>query len=89
MPEVQLHAFLIPVEGEWSESRHGHFTPGEKARGTHCTGERAGAPEAVRALKIKKNVFLYGGAEALDGGEWSVSRPGRFAPRRSAPVSIG
>jgi hypothetical protein len=24
---------------------------------------------------------------ALDGGEWSVSRPGRFTPRERAPVT--
>jgi hypothetical protein len=26
---------------------------------------------------------------ALDGGEWSASRPGRFTPRESSPVPIG
>jgi hypothetical protein len=25
---------------------------------------------------------------ALDGGEWSASRPGRFTPRERAPVKI-
>jgi len=32
------------------------------------------------------HVFL---TSALEGDEWSDSRPGRFTPRESAPVTIG
>jgi hypothetical protein len=38
--EVYLHVFLtsVPDGGEWSASRPGRFTPGEKAAGTHWIG---------------------------------------------------
>jgi hypothetical protein len=29
--------------------------------------------------------FTYSLTSALDGGEWSASRPGRFTPRERAP----
>jgi hypothetical protein len=34
------HIFLtsVLVRGEWSASRHGRFTPGERAPGTHWIG---------------------------------------------------
>jgi hypothetical protein len=37
---VQIHIFLISalVEGEWSASRTGRFTHGERALGTHWIG---------------------------------------------------
>jgi hypothetical protein len=37
---VQIHIFLTSalVGGEWSASRPGHFTPGERAPGTHWIG---------------------------------------------------
>jgi hypothetical protein len=33
---------------------------------------------------VQLHVFL---TSALDGGEWSASRPGRFTPREGAPVT--
>jgi hypothetical protein len=37
---VQTHVFLTTalVGGEWSASRPGRFTPGERAPGTHWIG---------------------------------------------------
>jgi hypothetical protein len=36
--DVKIHIFLTSalVGGEWSASRPGRFTPGERAPGTHC-----------------------------------------------------
>jgi hypothetical protein len=38
--DVQIHIFLTSalVGGEWSTSRPGRFTPGERAPGTHFIG---------------------------------------------------
>jgi hypothetical protein len=38
--DVQIHAFLTPAAdgGDWTASRCGRFTPGERAHGTHWTG---------------------------------------------------
>jgi hypothetical protein len=38
--DIQINIFLISVlaEGEWSASRPGRFTPGEKAPTTHWIG---------------------------------------------------
>jgi hypothetical protein len=52
-------------EGEWSVSRYGHFTSGERASGTHCW--KAGrAPESVWTLygglklyQISEQLELY------------------------------
>jgi hypothetical protein len=30
---------------------------------------------------------MHSSTSALDGGEWSASRPGRFTPRERAPVT--
>jgi hypothetical protein len=37
---VYIHVFLtsVLVGGEWSASRHCHFTPGETAHGTRFVG---------------------------------------------------
>jgi hypothetical protein len=32
-----------------------------------------------------KAYWRSGGIAALDGGQWSASRPGRFTPRKRAP----
>jgi hypothetical protein len=55
--DVQIHIFLPRlVEGEWSISRPGRFTPGERAPGTHWIGgwvdPRAGLDD------VKKRKFL-------------------------------
>jgi hypothetical protein len=55
---VLIYIFFISalVRGEWSGSRPGRFTPGEKAHGTHwiggCVGHRAGLDD------MKKRKFL-------------------------------
>jgi hypothetical protein len=38
--DVEIHIFFASalVGGEWSASRPGRFTPGERAPGTHCIG---------------------------------------------------
>jgi hypothetical protein len=38
--------------------------------------------EAYWGVKVELHVFLI---SALDGGEWSASRSGRFTPRERAP----
>jgi hypothetical protein len=51
--DVWIHIFLISalVEGKWSTSRPGRFTPGERASVTHCIGGwvdlRAGLEDLV------------------------------------------
>jgi hypothetical protein len=38
--DVQIHIFLTSalIGGEWSNSRPGRFTPGERTSGTHWIG---------------------------------------------------
>jgi hypothetical protein len=54
--DVQTHIFLTSalVGGEWSASRPGHFTPWERAPGTHWTGgwvgPRAGLDDVEKIL---------------------------------------
>jgi hypothetical protein len=56
--DVQTHVFLTSalVGGEWSASRPGRFTPGERVPGTHwiggCVGPRAGLGD------VEKRKFL-------------------------------
>jgi len=38
--------------------------------------------KTYRGVEVQLHAFL---TSALDGGEWSVSRPGRFTPRKRAP----
>jgi hypothetical protein len=53
--DVWIHIFLTSalVGGEWSASRPGRFTPGERALGTHwiggCVGPRAGLDNMEKA----------------------------------------
>jgi hypothetical protein len=53
---VQIHIFLTSAiaGGEWSASRSGRFTPGERTLGTHCIGgwvnPRVGLDEAEKIL---------------------------------------
>jgi hypothetical protein len=54
--DVWIHIFLISalVGGEWSASRPGRFTPGERAPGTHWiggwVGPRAGLDDLEKIL---------------------------------------
>jgi hypothetical protein len=63
---------------------------------TNLTSLKISTKEIVyrnRSLKCKRQkgkvvpVFLteYDAVKALDGGEWSTSRPGRLTPRERAP----
>jgi hypothetical protein len=54
--DVEIHIFLTSalVGGEWSTSRPGRFTPGERASGTHWIGGwvdlRAGLDDVEKIL---------------------------------------
>jgi hypothetical protein len=54
--DVYIHIFLTSalVGGEWSASRPGHFTPGERAPRTHWIGRwvdpRAGMDDVEKIL---------------------------------------
>jgi hypothetical protein len=53
----QLHAFLILEldECEWSASLSGHFTPEEKALGTHWIGGWVGPRASLDVVTKEKN----------------------------------
>jgi hypothetical protein len=55
--EVQFHAFLTTaaVGGEWSASRLGRFTPGERTLGTHRIGGWVGPRAGLDAVTKSKN----------------------------------
>jgi hypothetical protein len=63
--DVQIHIFLTSalVGGEWSASRPGNFTPGERVPGTHWIGgwvdPRAGPCNAVTHFKKDLILNLY------------------------------
>jgi hypothetical protein len=44
------------------------------------------ATKAYWGVEVSLHAFL---TSALDGGEWSVSRPGRFTPGKELLVPIG
>jgi hypothetical protein len=54
--EVYLHAFLTSAldGGEWSASRPGHFTPKERAPGTHWIGSLVGPRASLDAMVRRK-----------------------------------
>jgi hypothetical protein len=52
---MQVFLTSALVGGEWSASRHGRFTPGERAPGTHWIGGQVG-PRAC--LNDEKRKFL-------------------------------
>jgi hypothetical protein len=91
-----LHAVLTSAldGGESSASRPDHFILGERAPGTHWiggwVGPRAGldrgcpctltehhAIKAYCGVDVQLHAFL---TSALDGGEWSASRPAALPP---------
>jgi len=55
--EIDLHSFLAPVLGDWSTSRLGRFTPGERTAGAYWTGGRVG-PSAGLDFTDKRNFFV-------------------------------
>jgi hypothetical protein len=58
--EVQLHAFLTSAlhGGEWSASRPGRFTFGERASVTHWLGGSVGPRPGLVAMAKRKNPCL-------------------------------
>jgi hypothetical protein len=71
--DVEIHIFLTSalVGGEWSTSRPGRFTPGERAPGTHWIGGWVDLRAVLDDLEKRK--FL-----TLSGLELrSLSRPAR------------
>jgi hypothetical protein len=50
-------------EGEWSASRPGRFTPGEKVHSTHCIGGWVGLKRLSGRCGIEKNLLLLPGIE--------------------------
>jgi hypothetical protein len=65
--ELQLHAFLTSAldGGEWSTSRSGCFTPGERALGTRLIGGWVG-PRAILDAVAKRKDPIFAPA-----GNWT------------------
>jgi hypothetical protein len=60
--DVQTHVFLTSalVGGEWSASRPGRFTPGERAPGTHWIGGWLDPRAGLDDLEKRKFLTLPG-----------------------------
>jgi hypothetical protein len=60
--DVWIHIFftLALVGGEWSNSRPGRFTPGERAPGTHWIGGWVDLRAGLDDLKNRKFLTLPG-----------------------------
>jgi hypothetical protein len=60
--DVQIHVFLTStlVGGEWSASRLSHFTPGERASGTHWIGDWVGYRTDLDDVERRKVLPLPG-----------------------------
>jgi hypothetical protein len=54
--DVYIHIFLTSalVGGEWSASGPGHFTPGERASGTHWIGGWVGPRATLNDVEKRK-----------------------------------
>jgi hypothetical protein len=51
-----MHSVTSALDGgEWSVSRHGHFTPSERAPGTHWIGGWVGSRAVLNAVVKRKN----------------------------------
>jgi hypothetical protein len=63
--EVQLHAFLTSaVDGDdWSASRPGRFTPGERIPGNHWIGSWVGLRIGLDTVPKRKENQLPSGIE--------------------------
>jgi hypothetical protein len=59
---IWIHIFLTSalVEGEWSVSRSGHFTPGEGIRGIHWIGGWVGSRAGLNDVENRKFLTLSG-----------------------------
>jgi hypothetical protein len=60
--DVYSHAFLTSalVGGEWSATRPGHFTPGERVPGTHWIGGWVGLRAGLDDVETRKFLTLPG-----------------------------
>jgi hypothetical protein len=60
--DVQIHIFLTSalVRGEWTASRPGRFTPGERAPGTYWIGGWVDPRAGVNDLEKRKFLTLPG-----------------------------
>jgi hypothetical protein len=60
--DVYIHIFLTSalVGGEWSTSRLGRFTPGERAPGTHWIGGWVDPRAGLDDLEMRKFLTLQG-----------------------------
>jgi hypothetical protein len=60
--DVYIHIFLTSalVGGEWSTSRPGRFTPGERAPATHCIGGWVDLRADLHDLEKRKFLTLPG-----------------------------
>jgi hypothetical protein len=60
--DVLIHIFLTSalVGGEWSASRPGRFTPGERAPGTHRIGGWVGPRTGLDDMEKRKFLTLPG-----------------------------
>jgi hypothetical protein len=60
--DVKIHIFLTlaQVEGEWSASRPGRFTPRERAPGTHSIGGWVGPRAGLGNVEKRKFLTLPG-----------------------------
>jgi hypothetical protein len=63
--DVQNHIFLTSAVagGEWSASRPGRFTPGERASGTHWIGGWVDLPRAGLDTAKKRKFLTLPGLE--------------------------
>jgi hypothetical protein len=89
---VYIHIFLTSalVGGEWSPSRPGHLTPGERAPGTHWIGGWVNPRVGLKDLEKRKLLTLPGlelrllGRPARSHSLYRLSYPGSpFNYRRS------
>jgi hypothetical protein len=60
--DVYIYVFLTSalVGGEWSSSRSGRFTPGERAPGTHWIGGWVGPKAGLDDMEKRKFLPLLG-----------------------------
>jgi hypothetical protein len=58
--DVQIHIFLTSalVGGEWSASRPGRFTPGERAPGTYWIGDWVDPKAGLDDMEKRKSLTL-------------------------------
>jgi hypothetical protein len=60
--DVYIHVFLTSalVGGDWSDSRPGRFTRGERAPGTHCIGGWVDPRAGLDDVEMRKILTLQG-----------------------------